>query len=78
MLPKLLFVFCMLFQMTSRIYKGIPNRLRGEVWSRLLEINKLKQEQAGVYQVSIRYIAPFPTVIYEQRSKNLKEGPWCN
>ncbi|KAF7492835.1 USP6 N-terminal-like protein [Sarcoptes scabiei] len=36
-------------KLRSRTYKGIPNALRGEVWSRLLNIHQLKQEQAGKY-----------------------------
>ncbi|XP_050394513.1 USP6 N-terminal-like protein isoform X1 [Patella vulgata] len=35
---------------TRRVYKGIPDRLRGEVWVRLLNINKVKAEQQGIYQ----------------------------
>lgn len=36
-------------KLRSRIYKGIPNALRGEVWGRLLNIQQLKQEQSGKY-----------------------------
>ncbi|CAH1251264.1 USP6NL [Branchiostoma lanceolatum] len=34
----------------KRVYKGIPHSLRGEVWSRLLDIAKIKQEQDGIYE----------------------------
>ncbi|OWF45907.1 USP6 N-terminal-like protein [Mizuhopecten yessoensis] len=37
-------------KMTRRIYKGIPNRVRGEVWIRLLGVNKMKAEQRGIYK----------------------------
>ncbi|XP_069105122.1 USP6 N-terminal-like protein [Argopecten irradians] len=37
-------------KMTRRIYKGIPNRVRGEVWVRLLDVNKIKAEQKGIYK----------------------------
>nr|KAG5703276.1 hypothetical protein BaRGS_025518 [Batillaria attramentaria] len=36
-------------KLVRRIYKGIPDRLRGEVWGRLLNLNKVKGEQEGVY-----------------------------
>lgn len=41
-------------QLVRRVYKGIPDRLRGEVWSRLLSVNKIKAEQEGIYQVRIK------------------------
>lgn len=36
-------------KLNRRIYKGIPDRLRGEVWYRLLNVAKVKGEQDGVY-----------------------------
>ncbi|XP_078663036.1 uncharacterized protein LOC144906542 isoform X2 [Branchiostoma floridae x Branchiostoma belcheri] len=45
----------------KRVYKGIPHSLRGEVWSRLLDIAKIKQEQDGIYErmrVSARNSSP--------------------
>ncbi|KAK7108253.1 USP6 N-terminal-like protein [Littorina saxatilis] len=36
-------------KLQRRIYKGIPDRLRGEVWARLLNLTKVKGEQEGVY-----------------------------
>jgi len=40
-------------QVRKRIYKGIPDSLRGRVWSLLLGIDRTKLEQVGVYEVSI-------------------------
>ncbi|XP_014218955.1 USP6 N-terminal-like protein [Copidosoma floridanum] len=37
-------------KLRRRIYKGIPDRYRGQVWMLLLSIEKLKIEQAGKYQ----------------------------
>ncbi|XP_062928758.1 USP6 N-terminal-like protein isoform X1 [Mobula hypostoma] len=36
-------------KVVRRIYKGIPLQLRGEVWSLLLEIQKIKQEKKDLY-----------------------------
>uniref|UniRef100_A0A8C5RCV2 USP6 N-terminal-like protein n=1 Tax=Laticauda laticaudata TaxID=8630 RepID=A0A8C5RCV2_LATLA len=32
-----------------RIYKGIPLQLRGEIWSLLLDVSKMKEEMRGYY-----------------------------
>ncbi|XP_014675899.1 PREDICTED: USP6 N-terminal-like protein [Priapulus caudatus] len=48
-------------KLTRRIYKGIPHALRGEVWSRLLHIEKVKSEQKGIYEkmrVRARKLSP--------------------
>ncbi|XP_064627290.1 uncharacterized protein LOC135487500 isoform X2 [Lineus longissimus] len=37
-------------KLVRRIYKGIPDALRGDVWARLLNINRTKEEQPGIYQ----------------------------
>ncbi|TRY74082.1 hypothetical protein TCAL_01582 [Tigriopus californicus] len=37
-------------KMINRIYKGIPDSVRGRVWCIILEIEKYKKEQKGVYQ----------------------------
>ena len=42
-------------QVRKQIYKGIPDSLRGRVWSLLLGVDRLKLEQIGVYEVSLRY-----------------------
>jgi hypothetical protein len=39
-------------KMRRRIYKGIPEKLRGQVWSRLLNIETVREEQRGKYEVS--------------------------
>ncbi|XP_074645042.1 USP6 N-terminal-like protein [Tubulanus polymorphus] len=36
-------------KLTRRIYKGIPDPLRGDVWARLLDVEKTKKMQSGVY-----------------------------
>ncbi|GIX85052.1 USP6 N-terminal-like protein [Caerostris extrusa] len=36
-------------KLKRRIYKGIPNAVRGEVWCRVLDVNQIKQEQDGKY-----------------------------
>jgi hypothetical protein len=41
-------------KMRRRIYKGIPEKLRGPVWSRLLNIDTVKEEQRGKYEVSTK------------------------
>uniref|UniRef100_T1JCJ1 USP6 N-terminal-like protein n=1 Tax=Strigamia maritima TaxID=126957 RepID=T1JCJ1_STRMM len=33
-----------------RVYKGIPDKVRGAIWSRLLNLNRVKEEQVGKYQ----------------------------
>ncbi|XP_066974077.1 uncharacterized protein [Macrobrachium rosenbergii] len=37
-------------KLTKRIYKGIPDRFRGDVWARLLFLEQLKEEQIGKYE----------------------------
>ncbi|MBN3318484.1 US6NL protein, partial [Atractosteus spatula] len=37
-------------KMLRRVYKGIPLHLRGQVWSILLEVEKLKNENVGKYE----------------------------
>lgn len=36
----------------KRVYKGIPDRVRGIVWARLLFLDQMKEEQKGKYEVS--------------------------
>jgi hypothetical protein len=38
-------------KLRRRIYKGIPNSLRGQVWSRLLNLETIQEEQKGKYEV---------------------------
>lgn len=40
-------------KLKKRLYKGVPDAVRGEVWSRLLHIKKTKEEQVGKYEVTI-------------------------
>ncbi|KAI9561737.1 hypothetical protein GHT06_012698 [Daphnia sinensis] len=37
-------------KLKKRLYKGVPDAVRGEVWSRLLHIKKTKEEQIGKYE----------------------------
>ncbi|XP_053572437.1 USP6 N-terminal-like protein [Bombina bombina] len=44
-----------------RMYKGIPLQLRGEVWSLILEVSKLKEERRDLYAIlkkSARLMSP--------------------
>ena len=36
--------------MVGRVWKGVPLRMRGIVWAKLLDIDALKQEQPGTYE----------------------------
>lgn len=38
-------------QMIKRVYKGIPLQLRGQAWALLLELEKVKQQNEGKYEV---------------------------
>jgi len=38
-------------KLRRRIYKGIPEKLRGQVWSQLLNIRTVREEQKGKYEV---------------------------
>lgn len=40
-------------KLKKRLYKGVPDAVRGEVWSRLLHIKKTKEEQIGKYEVIV-------------------------
>ena len=37
-------------KMVERVWKGVPERLRGSLWSILLDLDRIKQEQVGKYQ----------------------------
>jgi hypothetical protein len=41
-------------KLRRRIYKGIPNSLRGQVWSQLLNLETVREEQEGKYEVRIK------------------------
>ena len=36
-------------KMINRVYKGVPDSVRGKVWYILLEVDKIKKEQVGTY-----------------------------
>lgn len=40
-----------LFQLVKRVYKGIPLQLRGQAWALLLDLEKVKQDNPGKYEV---------------------------
>jgi len=37
-------------KMVERVWKGVPERLRGSLWATLLDLDRIKQEQFGKYQ----------------------------
>jgi len=39
-------------KMINRVYKGVPDSVRGKVWYILLDIDRIKKEQRGTYNVS--------------------------
>lgn len=50
-------------KLRRRIYKGIPNRFRGQVWILLLGIKNLKKEQAGKYEEMLQLARQWSTEI---------------
>ena len=38
-------------KMINRVYKGVPDSVRGRVWYLLLDIERIKKEQTGTYLV---------------------------
>lgn len=50
-------------KLRRRIYKGIPNRFRGQVWTLLLGIKTLKEEQAGKYEEMLKLARHWSTEI---------------
>ncbi len=43
--------WCVFVQMIKRVYKGIPLQLRGQAWALLLDVEKVKSDNAGKYEV---------------------------
>lgn len=41
-------------QMLKRVYKGIPLQLRGRAWALMLDVETVKQENRGKYEVGTR------------------------
>ena len=56
-------------QVRQRIYKGIPDSLRGRVWSLLLGIDRMKLEQVGVYEVSSVRVSIYTRILFWTRSR---------
>ncbi|XP_071877834.1 related to the N terminus of tre oncogene [Bombus fervidus] len=50
-------------KLRRRVYKGIPNRFRGQVWALLLGIKNLKKEQAGKYEEMLQLARKWSTEI---------------
>ncbi|XP_011495459.1 PREDICTED: USP6 N-terminal-like protein [Ceratosolen solmsi marchali] len=50
-------------KLRRRIYKGIPDRFRGEIWIRLLGITKLKHEKVGKYEEMLSLARQWSTEI---------------
>lgn len=38
-------------KLRKRVFKGVPDKLRGQVWSRMLNLATVRKEQSGRYQV---------------------------
>ncbi|CAG9763280.1 unnamed protein product [Ceutorhynchus assimilis] len=45
----------------SRVYKGVPNSLRSDVWLKLLHIEKIKKENKGKYQEMMKLARKYST-----------------
>lgn len=43
-------------KLKKRVYKGIPNSLRGTVWAKLLHVDQLTDDQKNKYKVIIYLI----------------------
>ncbi|XP_051779566.1 USP6 N-terminal-like protein [Erpetoichthys calabaricus] len=50
-------------KMMRRVYKGIPLHLRGQVWSMLLDVERLKAENEGKYEKMKQQARSFSTEI---------------
>ncbi|XP_054724277.1 USP6 N-terminal-like protein [Uloborus diversus] len=46
--------YCDSVKLRERVYKGIPNSVRGEVWCRLLGVPQIKMEQEGKYEEMVQ------------------------
>lgn len=44
-------------KLKRRVYKGIPNSLRGKVWAKLLGVDQLTDDQKNKYKVTIYFSA---------------------
>lgn len=48
------------FQLVKRVYKGIPLQLRGQAWALLLDVEKVKQDNKGKYEVLVLKVMTIP------------------
>ncbi|CAH1990046.1 unnamed protein product [Acanthoscelides obtectus] len=48
-------------KLASRVYKGIPNSLRSDVWCKLLQIEKIKNENKGKYAEMMKLARKYST-----------------
>ncbi|XP_066177112.1 uncharacterized protein [Sylvia atricapilla] len=44
-------------KMCRRVYKGIPLQVRGQVWSLLLDVDKMKKENEGKYELGVKLLS---------------------
>lgn len=51
-------------KLKRRVYKGIPNSLRGKVWAKLLNVDQLTDDQKNKYKVIISFIIYINIYIY--------------
>lgn len=40
-------------KLRKRVFKGVPDSMRGRVWSRMLNLATVGKEQSGVYRVIV-------------------------
>lgn len=43
-------------KLRKRVYKGVPDSLRGQAWSKMLNLSTVREEQTGKYQACLIYI----------------------
>lgn len=43
-------------KMINRVYKGVPDAVRGRLWAILLDVDRVKAEQSGIYD-KMKYVA---------------------
>lgn len=61
--------------MIKRVYKGIPLQLRGQAWALLLELETVKQQNKGKYEVRDlgrmcvwAFLCPFIAYVQEEET----------
>jgi hypothetical protein len=57
-------------KLRRRIYKGIPNSLRGQVWSQLLNLETIREEQRGKYEVRTKRNSIFIQLVLKDGKSN--------